>query len=258
MLALRVAIVHQVADGLQQVRLAQTDPTVDEQRVVGSAWVLGDLECRSARKLIGLARYEGVERKCGVEAAGFTHPWARFYRRRCGRSGCGGHRMGRRPLSELQRHRELALLVVLSKLFDDRKKTILDPLQDEPVGRLDHQIATGNTGLKRLNPGLELLVRQGLLEMLQAKSPEGVHSGERESTAEEPPEGETRIIAAAGRLIHSSEPKWQLTKRVHRACNSRLFSCLVDTQHEADLPTVEDPARAHPRIPGANENPRRP
>ena len=175
-LGVGIAILHQVADGLKQVGLAQAHATVDEQRVVGGAGMLGDLQRGGPRELIGLAGDERVEREGRVQAAGLAHPrsWFPAPAQLPGRRAAGAG-WAAAALRELQRDGELALLMVLGELLDDRKKAILDPLQDESVGRLDDQVATGDAGLQRLNPGLELLVRQGLLEMLEAKSPEGVH-----------------------------------------------------------------------------------
>ena len=52
-----------VADRLQQVGLAQAHAAVDEQRVVGDAGVLGDLDRGRARELVRLAGHEAVEGK---------------------------------------------------------------------------------------------------------------------------------------------------------------------------------------------------
>ena len=47
--------------------LPRPDAAVDEQRVVGSARVLGDLHRRGARELVGLAGHERVERESRIE-----------------------------------------------------------------------------------------------------------------------------------------------------------------------------------------------
>jgi hypothetical protein len=51
-----------VADGLNQVRLAETDAAVDEQRVVARAGIVGDLQGGGARQVVGLAAHEVIER----------------------------------------------------------------------------------------------------------------------------------------------------------------------------------------------------
>ena len=57
----RVALQDVVADRLDQVRLAEPDAAVDEQRVVGGR-VLGDLHAGGARELVRLAGDEASRR----------------------------------------------------------------------------------------------------------------------------------------------------------------------------------------------------
>ena len=64
-----VAAADHVADGVHQVRLAQTDAAVDEQRVVGAPGILGDLHGRGARELIALALDEVREREVRIQPA---------------------------------------------------------------------------------------------------------------------------------------------------------------------------------------------
>ena len=56
-----------VADGVDQVSLAEADAAVDEERVVGGAGTLGDLDRGRARELVGLAGDESVERESRIE-----------------------------------------------------------------------------------------------------------------------------------------------------------------------------------------------
>jgi hypothetical protein len=63
-----VAVDQRVAHRVDQVRLAQAHPAVQEQRVVRAARVLGDLERRGARHLVGLAGDEGLEGEVRVDA----------------------------------------------------------------------------------------------------------------------------------------------------------------------------------------------
>ena len=60
-----------VADGLDQVGLAQPHAAVDEQRVVGGRMV-GDLHAGGAGELVGLAGNEGCEAETGIEAGLFA------------------------------------------------------------------------------------------------------------------------------------------------------------------------------------------
>ena len=64
-----VAAADHVADGMHQVRLAQAHAAVDEQRVVGTPGILGDLHRRRARELIALALDEVREREVRIEPA---------------------------------------------------------------------------------------------------------------------------------------------------------------------------------------------
>ena len=46
---------HLLADGLEQVRLAEPDAAVDEERVVGLAGIFGDGDARRVRQAIARA-----------------------------------------------------------------------------------------------------------------------------------------------------------------------------------------------------------
>ena len=73
-----------VADRVQQVRLAESDPAVDEERVVGLGRQLGDRLAGGLGELVGRADDEGVEGVARVEALD------RSRRRPAGPSGGGG------------------------------------------------------------------------------------------------------------------------------------------------------------------------
>ena len=57
----RVALADQVADRVHQVRLAEADAAVDEQRVVGRAGILRDLVRRGLGEVVALALDEAGE-----------------------------------------------------------------------------------------------------------------------------------------------------------------------------------------------------
>ena len=57
-----------LADGVQQMRLAQADAAVEEQRVVGLAGRLGDGQGGGVGKVVVVADDEGVEGVLGIEA----------------------------------------------------------------------------------------------------------------------------------------------------------------------------------------------
>ena len=50
-----------IADSMNQVCLAEAGPTIDEQGVVGSAGVVGDLNCCSPGQIIGFANNQVIE-----------------------------------------------------------------------------------------------------------------------------------------------------------------------------------------------------
>ena len=56
-----VALEDQVSDRMHQMRLAQADATVNEQRVVGAARIAGHLQRRGLGEMIALALDETVE-----------------------------------------------------------------------------------------------------------------------------------------------------------------------------------------------------
>src|SRR5690606_31042570 len=64
-----VAGEDRVADRVHQMRLAEPDAAVDEQRVIRGPGILADLHRRGAGKLIALAFDEAVERERGVQPA---------------------------------------------------------------------------------------------------------------------------------------------------------------------------------------------
>ena len=55
----------EVRDGVHQVRLAQADAAVEEQRVVGAAGILRHLQRRGLGELVALALDEAVEGEIG-------------------------------------------------------------------------------------------------------------------------------------------------------------------------------------------------
>jgi hypothetical protein len=72
----RIGLQDVVADRLDQVRLAEADAAVDEQRIVGRR-VVGDLQPRGAGELVGLAGDERREREVRVEAGRVDAPRCR-------------------------------------------------------------------------------------------------------------------------------------------------------------------------------------
>ena len=59
----RIAFQYQVANGMHEVRLAQPDTAIDEQRVIGSSGVFPHLHGGSAGQLVGLS----ADKRCEGE-----------------------------------------------------------------------------------------------------------------------------------------------------------------------------------------------
>ena len=84
-LSAAIVLQHVVPDRVHQVRLAEPDAAVDEQRVVRARRRFGDGAARGVRELVRRSDDEGVERVARVEAA-------RTARRRLRRCGLGFER----------------------------------------------------------------------------------------------------------------------------------------------------------------------
>ena len=69
----RKMILNEVADGVHQVRLAQADAAVEEQRVIGHARLLGDGQRGGVREAVGRADDERVKRRFRVEHVDALH-----------------------------------------------------------------------------------------------------------------------------------------------------------------------------------------
>ena len=67
---LRLAALHLVADGVHEVGLAEADAAVEEERVVGLRWALGDRLRGGACELVAGAEDEAVEVVARVELRG--------------------------------------------------------------------------------------------------------------------------------------------------------------------------------------------
>lgn len=59
---------HKMADGMEQVRLAQSDAAIQEERVVGLAWLLRHSQGGGAGEIVIAANHEGIKGVVGIEA----------------------------------------------------------------------------------------------------------------------------------------------------------------------------------------------
>jgi hypothetical protein len=133
-----------VADGLHQVGLAEADPAIDEQRVVGDAGVLSHLHCGGPRQLVGFAGDEIVEAEIPVQAGAIgyrrrgSRPGRRGRQRRRGRQGA----QGRVRCSSAREHQldvDVAIAGFGGKALDACGKSLAHVFQYETVGCSKHQ-----------------------------------------------------------------------------------------------------------------------
>jgi hypothetical protein len=90
--------VNVLADGMKQMRLAQADAAVKEERVIGFAGCLGDGERGGVGKVIVIANNKGFERVLGIKTKFTIAPCRSFVAeaggfccfRRCWRKRSGG------------------------------------------------------------------------------------------------------------------------------------------------------------------------
>ena len=192
---IRVARADRMADRMHEVRLAETDATVDEQRVVGLAGILPDLLRRGLRELVALADDEVLEGRLGVQAPtdhqalGATAATAEARRPRStaglggsARSAAGGRDLalpdgtrgtaavdGWRPGTDLDRHdRRVAADGLAQQLTDARQQVAVDPVDDILIRGEQLERADAFDGLQRPDPGVVLLLRQLVFEHADA------------------------------------------------------------------------------------------
>ena len=141
---LRLGPRHEVADGVQQVGLAQAHAPVDEQRVVGLGRLLGHGHGRRVGEAVGGAHHEALEGEPGLQAA--VHARAREARE-AGRRPAGAARPApRRPRRrtasppsgpDLDAHVHLAAQRLEEGVLEEREVALHDPAAREV--RLDGQ-----------------------------------------------------------------------------------------------------------------------
>jgi hypothetical protein len=132
---------NEIAHGMHEMGLAQSDAAVDKQRVIGAAGVLADLIRGGAGQLIGFALDKIFEGRGRIEAAVVHHPGvalpvlglAGAARGAIGMAGVGD--IGRRA-ADLQDDLALSLLAVefVQHLFNAFQQTTVDPVEHEAIG----------------------------------------------------------------------------------------------------------------------------
>ena len=193
----RIALLDEVRDRVHQMRLAQADAAIEEQRVVGAAGVLGDLARRGLGELIALALDEGGEGKFAIEA-GADHQAVGAACAR-GQHGHGRRRAAQRVAAraDLDRDdRHIAGALVSQQLADAWQQIRIDPLDHEAVGCQELEGPVALHGLQRPHPGIELLLRKLGLQRAHAASPK------RRFHARLPPRGD-HVRKGKGREVYT-------------------------------------------------------
>ena len=129
-------------DRVHQVRLAEPDSAVDEQRVVGARRRFGDGAARGVRELIRRADDEGVEGVAGIEAGGpggGDGGGCGFERGGFVRAERNRRRVGRR--SRRRSHREVRPLHLGHRFADDAGVVLGQPVLEERVRHPDRDAA---------------------------------------------------------------------------------------------------------------------
>ena len=176
-----------VADGVHQVRLAQADAAVQEERVVGVARALGDRQARGMGEAVGRADDEVAERVARVEAdrpalraadparleAHLRAGAALALRRGWRRLGSVSTRSDGDDLADLELDVHAVADHARQRLADQRPVAGLQPVLGEAVGDGDAEAAVVD-GDERgvLEPGLEVGGRKGDLQLTEGGAPD--------------------------------------------------------------------------------------
>ena len=188
-----------VRDCLQQVRLAKAGGTVDEERVVGLAWRLGNGERCGMSKAIRRADHEGIERRITVEGrhtlgasgSGNCHNGRRHGRCRC-RSLARGRGRGNRCVLNANHDRHFQRRAVDGRCCrrDEIHKVARDPAPHELVRHFDlERLSRQTAGARSTEPRAVRRRCEGLLQLKRDGRPErrgrcvgsgGSHCGSRD------------------------------------------------------------------------------
>ncbi len=158
---------------MHQMGFAQAGTAIDEQRVVDLTDIVRHRDRRRPRQLVGLAFDEALEGEGLVQKIGLVL----FL----GRTLTQSRRFdGRRFLrADLEMHRQRRIRKFVDRVFDDRKKVLLDVVDDETVGGEQLQLAVGLHRLQRPDPGTEIRARDFVFQFGQAVVPNHTHRHSR-------------------------------------------------------------------------------
>ena len=187
-----------VADRVHQVRLAEPDAPVDEQRVVGATGILGHLDGRGPGQLVALALDKIAEGEIGIQPATELGqrvrgaPRQRDDRRRArqarergfaGDARLGGQcnavrhrgRRGRDGAAGTDFHHDLRDRggdQLVDEFTDAGSAVLGDPVDDVTVGRQQAQATPVLDCLQRPDPGVERLFGELRFQAAEALMPE--------------------------------------------------------------------------------------
>ena len=161
-----IACAQHVADGVDEVGLAQTGTTVNKQRIISLAGILRDLQAGGSGNLVGITLDESGKGEIRVERPALEQL--------VGVDGRPGGRLGRRCFLILSRRRldlggaaadfqQHFRRLFGSQLFqhglDLCQMVFLDPVEHEAIRREQVQAAVVLSGMQRSNPGIQLRFR---------------------------------------------------------------------------------------------------
>ena len=163
-----------VANRMHQVRLAEADPAVQQQRIVGLAHVGGHLRGGRLRQLVRLAFHEAVEHIERIQAV----PTVPISRRRP-LLGAHSHRPSGCASALAAANRQfqtaIAIAAIRHQFGDATQVLLLHPIAHIAIGRDQHQAAPVVITVQRPDPRIELFRRQLLLKPLQTPAPSPLH-----------------------------------------------------------------------------------
>ena len=186
-----------VGNRMHEMGLAEADPAIEEQRVVGATRILGDLQCRRPRHLVALAFDEILEGELRVDPrtdrlrrlaaacrrtgrqlslddrTGGTEPASPAGS--CGRRVLGpgaARRLRIRPAANLESHFDWLLRKLAGECLDAGQHVVPQPFDDESVGSVQAQPMPLLDRLHRPQPHAELRGRHFGLQRPQAVGPQ--------------------------------------------------------------------------------------
>ena len=165
----RVVGAHEIAGGVHQMGFAQAGASVKQQRVVGLARILGDLQGHGVAHLVAFADHEVVEGVMTVDIA-LEIGLDRLF------GGCFGRRRRFRTGPDLDAYGQIRAGIVFGQLLDAGQVVFAHLIDHEGVRSQQLQLVAVPAGLQGLQPGMDIFRRIFLLQALQTLRP-NVHAG---------------------------------------------------------------------------------